>query len=311
MAFAASRNTRPVGARCQAAPRLRIRLLGGFQVEVGARVVLDQEWPLQKSRAVVKLLALEPRHRVNREELMERLWPEAEPDAALNNLYYALHVARRAVDGGVARRRSSSPMLQLTAGVLALAPGGSIFVDIEAFQAAARTALQSKDPRAFDLALDLYTGELLPDDPYADWATCPRERLRDLHLQLLSGLAHLHHERGDFQQAIDTLRRLVLEEPADEDSRTHLMRLYASLGQRRQAAREYSELRRALRAELDIEPGATTQRLYAEILAGAVAAEARCKYSILKSLSPVPSTGGGQSELSQNRGAQPAVALSR
>jgi two-component SAPR family response regulator len=91
---------------------LRIRLLGGFSVEVGARVIADSEWRLQKARGLGKLLALAPRHRLGREQVMDRLWPEVEPEAALNNLYYALHVARGALDGQVAgktgRRARSS-----------------------------------------------------------------------------------------------------------------------------------------------------------------------------------------------------------
>jgi DNA-binding SARP family transcriptional activator len=50
---------------------------------------------LLKARALVKLLALAPRHRLGHDEVLERLWRESEPKAALNNFYYALHATQR------------------------------------------------------------------------------------------------------------------------------------------------------------------------------------------------------------------------
>jgi DNA-binding SARP family transcriptional activator len=252
---------------------LRIRLLGGFHAELGDRVIADGEWRLQKARGVVKLLALAPQHRLGREEVMERLWPDFEPEAARSNLYYALHVARAALDRDVPGKTAGSSALHLAAGVLTLAPAWSVCIDVDAFREAATVARQSKDPRAYSLALDLYAGELLPEDRYADWAARPRERLRDIQLGLLWDLGRVHQERGEYPEAIGALRRLVVEEPTHEEASARLMRLHAAAGQRQQALAEYAQLRTALREELDVEPGATTQHLCAEILAGRVAVE--------------------------------------
>jgi DNA-binding SARP family transcriptional activator len=143
-----------------------------------------------------------------------------------------------------------------------------VFVDADAFEAAAGTARRSKDPRAYALALQLYAGELLPQDRYADWTARPREMLRDLQLDLLSELGKLHLERGQYQQAIDAFVRVVAEEPTHEQAVISLMRLYAAMGQRWKALHEYARLQSALRDELDVEPEATTRQLYSDILAG-------------------------------------------
>ena len=76
----------------------RIRLLGGFSVAVGDKVVADRAWRLRKAKALVKILALAPDRRVHRERLAELLWPERDADAAANNLNQALYAARRALD---------------------------------------------------------------------------------------------------------------------------------------------------------------------------------------------------------------------
>jgi two-component SAPR family response regulator len=61
---------------------VRIRLLGGFWVSVGQRSIGEDEWRLRKGAGLIKLLALEPGHRMHREQLMDLLWPEVDAKAA-------------------------------------------------------------------------------------------------------------------------------------------------------------------------------------------------------------------------------------
>jgi DNA-binding SARP family transcriptional activator len=86
---------------------MRVQLLGGFGVEVGARRVEAARWRLRKARTVVKLLTLEPTQRLHREHLLHLLWPDLPPPAAANNLHQALHAARRALAGEGRRIRPS------------------------------------------------------------------------------------------------------------------------------------------------------------------------------------------------------------
>jgi DNA-binding SARP family transcriptional activator len=79
---------------------LRIELLGGFHVMVGARAVSDDAWRRRKPAALLKLLAHAPGHRLHHEQVMDGLWPELDPPAAAANLRKALHQARGALGGG-------------------------------------------------------------------------------------------------------------------------------------------------------------------------------------------------------------------
>jgi DNA-binding SARP family transcriptional activator len=89
-----SRLGAPTGERPET---VRVWLLGGFRVAVGARLVDKSAWRLSKAAALVKLLALAPGHRLHREQVVDILWPEASRGAATNNLRQTLHVARRTV----------------------------------------------------------------------------------------------------------------------------------------------------------------------------------------------------------------------
>jgi DNA-binding SARP family transcriptional activator len=243
---------------------LHIQLLGGLRVAVDGRIVGDDAWRLRKARGLVKLLALAPGHRLHRDQVIEILWPHLDPDAANNNLYYALHVARRALEAGpVAAPRA----LHLHEDQLRLRPAGLLWVDAAAFEEAAAAARRGTDPTAYAAAVALFTGDLLPEDRYADWAAARREQLRDLYLELVFDWARLSEAAGDVPGAIAALRHAVAQDPPNEDLRARLIRLYALDGQRHSALRQYRVLEDTLRRDLEADPDPATQRLRNEIAA--------------------------------------------
>src|SRR5215217_6202282 len=186
---------------------VRIRMLGAFSVSVGARTIEEGEWRLRKAAGLVKLLALEPGHRMHREQLTDVLWPELDEKAQANNLRYALHHARRTL-ALTSDSDSASRLLALRGELIELGGQGSLTVDVEAFKEAARTARDSRDVGAYRAALDLYAGELLPQDPYEGWAEDRREGLRRTHFSLLLELAALYEERGEYEAAAEALQRV-------------------------------------------------------------------------------------------------------
>ena len=238
-------------------------MLGGFRVSVGLRMIEGREWRLKKAASLVKLLALAPDHWLHRERVMEVLWPDLGMRAASNNLRQTLHAARRTLDPAAGSR-----YLACHDESLVLCREGSLRVDVEVFEEAARTARRSQDPAAYRAVLDLYAGELLPADRYEEWTENRREYLQGLYLTLLIELAGLYEERGEYGPAVETLRSAVTEEPNLEKAHASLMRLYALLDQRGEALAQYERLRQGLSGRLSTEPGATTQRLRDKIAAG-------------------------------------------
>ena len=265
-------STRPRGSH-PAGSRLRIRLLGGFDVEVDGRPVPATAWRLRKASELVKLLALTSGHRLHREQVIEQLWPERPPDAGVNNFHQALHVARVAL--GAVGKGDAQRILALRDGVLGFSPRVELWVDTEAFAAAAREAAVAGDVATAVAARDLYRGELLTDDRYAAWAEAPREALGQDYLAVLARLADLQELDGDPEAAVASLRTLLEHDPADEAAHRDLMRLYALLDRRLPALRQYERLRTVLGRELGVEPSDESQQLYRQILEGRLAPTAR------------------------------------
>src|SRR5215207_9013063 len=121
-------------------------------------------------------------HHLHREQAMELLWPNLGKKAASNNLRQALHGARRILPSDPS---GGSRYLLSEDDSLVLCPGGSLWVDVDAFEEAAAMARRSRDPAAYRTALELYSGDLLPDDRYEEWADGRRNELRQLYLSLL------------------------------------------------------------------------------------------------------------------------------
>lgn len=223
----------------------RLVLFGTFRVEIDGRAVPPSAWRHRRGADVVKLLALQPSHRLHRERAMTALWPDLAQDLAAANLRKALLYARRALEDEGAVRSSG--------GMLALLPDVEVVADTDLFERAAREALDSGDRDAADRALELYPGDLLPDDPYEAWVTEHRDRLRRLQLDVL--------------RAAGRWERLADLDPTDEAAHRALMLAHLEGGNRRAAMRQFERLRAILHEELGVSPDLATIALYERILA--------------------------------------------
>jgi predicted ATPase len=145
-------------------------------------------------------------------------------------------------------------------------------VDVETFAEEARRAWQSDDPAIASRAANLYTGELLPEDPYEDWAASRREGLRASYLTLLTRLAELHETSGDLSQAIAVRERILQTDPLDETAHQALMRLHVQLGNKDLALGQYARLQTLLDRELGTTPNNETEHLAAAIRVGRMTA---------------------------------------
>jgi predicted ATPase/DNA-binding SARP family transcriptional activator/predicted negative regulator of RcsB-dependent stress response len=242
---------------------LHITLLGGFLIHQGEQTFGAEHFHLRKGCDLVKLLAIAPRHRLPREEVLEWLWPDGDPKSSANSLNQALRSARQVLEG-------FQPAVYVCNedGLLELASDEVLWVDVEAFETAAAQARKSQDIALYRAALELYTGELLPEDRYAEWAIERRESLKQTHLKVLLELAHLHEARGENQPAIETYQKLIAVDPLIEEAHVGLMQSYALSGQRSQALRQYQVLQEILDKELGAEPDPDSQRMHRQILEG-------------------------------------------
>ena len=212
----------------------RIELLGGFRVAIGMREIAADAWPTRRSQELVALLALCEGRRLQRDGVIEQLWPHLEADAGAANLRKAAHHARRALD--------SPEAVVLRSGRVELFPDRTVTVDADEFLREAGRALAAGDAETCAAVAASYRGPLLPDSPYETWAQEPRRRVQ-------ARLVDLLRVARDWE-------RLLEVEPTDERACRELMQAAIDAGERHVAIRWYEGLRIALVRELGRHPDA-------------------------------------------------------
>lgn len=248
---------------------LRLRLMGGFAAWVDGALVDPAAWRRRKVSRLVKLLAVEPEHRLHREQVELLLWPDLGRQGAAQNLHHTLYRARHALQPGLGHR-AEPRFLRLCNDLLELAPGEALDSDLETFEAAAAGALGSGEPALYASAAALFEAEPLPEDRFEDWAIERRETAKATYVELLLELADLERARGRLEPAIDVLKRVVAAEPLNEDAHARLIQLDGLAGRRHLAVAHYRRFRTRLRTELDAEPLPTTTEIYRSVIAGRI-----------------------------------------
>ncbi|MBL8228686.1 MAG: winged helix-turn-helix domain-containing protein [Bryobacterales bacterium] len=242
---------------------LDIQLLGSFRVHVDGTAIDESGWGRKKAKTLLKLLAISPNHELHRDQVIEHLWPDQDPESAQNNLHKTIHAARRALEPGLKEGPASRFLLAQDQRVALRAPAG-IRIDAIEFERTASAALGSGDPAAMEAAIRAYKGELLPEDRYEDWCALLRERVVQLHRELLWQLS----SKKAPEEAAEILQRLTAADPCNENAHRRLMKLYATTGRRHLAISQFRACQDALRKELDADVEPATQRLYERILDG-------------------------------------------
>jgi DNA-binding SARP family transcriptional activator len=241
---------------------LRIRLLGEFSISCNGTYVDASAWRFHNARRLVQILALMPGYRVHREQVTDWFWSDSESKSASNNLHQVLHHARRALKS----TGFDGQLLRLDRNVLSLdVPERELWIDVDVFESAAHDAQHHKNLEHYLAALALYSGELLPEERYADWTAARREALHSTYLALLLQLGEIQEARGALSDAEGTYSRLVVADRSNESGHAGLMRVYALTGRRHQSLAQYRELDEILRRELDVEPGPELVELRDEI----------------------------------------------
>ena len=226
--------------------RLEAFLLGRFSVAIDGVELAAERWPSLRATQLVQLLCLQPRQRLTRDEVIDALWPQLEPEAGAANLRKAAHHARQALG------RHDSVVLQ--AGEVLLWPERPVLVDALQFEQLADAALGQRDPSVCADVAASYSGDLLPGARFEPWVEATRERLRERQLQLL--------------RASGQWERLAQIDPEDEPAHRALMQRELAAGNRASALRWYAHLREALQEGLGVSPDAQTQALYERCIAG-------------------------------------------
>src|SRR5438477_1522670 len=230
-------------------PILRARLLGPFRVEIGERVI--ERWERPSARRLVQYLLLAHAHTASREQLMDALSPGLDRDRGANAIAKAISMARSALGEHVVE--ASRSFVRLAVPVVT-----DLVIAMAALERA--TAVGPGRRAALEDALAL-EGELLPEEPWAEWADAARVRLADLRRAATIELA----------RATANWAPVFYADPACEEAALAVIEAYSAAGERELAVRTYQRHREVVSRELGLTVSAEIEAAYQQAAAGELA----------------------------------------
>ena len=221
---------------------LRIRLLGGLEVEAG---VAGADVPAGRpARLLLGWLAAFPGEHA-RAEVAARLWPDVRDSSARASLRTALSELRAALGPAAMHLGATRELVGLG--------GQGLWVDLRAFS-------ELLDAGRLEDALVLCRGEVL-EGLDGEWVFELRSRHAAARAEAVIVLARAARKAGDAGSALAWAGRLAGWDPLDEAAERELMLALAAAGDRGAALRSYADFSRRLARELSVAPSAPTREL--------------------------------------------------
>ncbi len=247
---------------------LQVFTLGRFALATGGHGLAVEKWQRKQALSLLKYLVAHLGRAVHREALIEYLWPEVEESHGWERLKVTVCFLRRQL-----RAAGMGEDVVATAGKAYVLRRETVWLDSEIFESLvaegrARQRRQCWDEalRCYEEARRLYRGDHMEEDIYDDTFAVQRERLLEICLEMLAGMADCHAACGRYAEAVQVCRNALVHDPCRESIHRGLLSHLVRLGHADAAVAQYHQCERVLARELDVEPMSETRRLYRRIL---------------------------------------------
>lgn len=229
----------------------RIELLNGLEVTGNGQRI--DRFRGRTSAELLALLVINSHRFVPREEVAGTIWPDSAPEAGRAGLRTALASLRSRLEPP---GTPANTVLLADRVSIRLSPD-SFSSDLVTFTAASAraesTRLSPKHLEALLLAVDLYTGELLPGY-YSEWILAERSKLHHIYLKHLSDIVAIYRANKQAELAIPFASRLIVDDPCNEDPYLVAMRVGLEAAMPERTLQYYAQLEHTLRQEFDAAP---------------------------------------------------------
>lgn len=233
------------------APPAFIDDLGRVTVHVGDRVVPGTEIR-KKVLSLLTFLLTRPQFTASREQVVEALWPQMEPEAGANSLNQTSYFLRQVFEPTTTE--------DATAGYLN-SRADLIWLDPELVHSRSSDCLnligairRDPSPELVTRLAESYTGRFAVDFIYDDWASAFRDTLHASFLDRIERAVVADTKAGAFDRALSVAQLALQADPDAEQIELCLLRLYRRTGAHAAAAEQYAHYATVMREQLGIEP---------------------------------------------------------
>lgn len=246
-----------------------IRMLGSFQILAYGQPIPPARFGSRKARILLRWLADSRNDVVPEDVLLEALWPDTPPSAAVRSFRVRVSELRKMLSTFISEEDASNLLERVDNGYRLRTVPGLFSTDADMFHDAAEKAMGATSlTDALPLlrrAAELYGGDYFSDDPYTEQWQPARERYRQRFAEVTARLADAYESDGRYEEGIRLLQRLLTQPVREEGHYRRLMRLQYSSGDQSGALRTFEQCREYLQSEFDAQPMPQTLELLKRI----------------------------------------------
>jgi len=247
---------------------LRIFTMGQFSLAIAGEGLQVESWKRKQAAVVLKILVSHLGRPVHRERLIEWLWPEADVDRGWERLKVTISFLRSKLKAGGASAETIE-----TVGQSYLLRRDAVWIDSDAFCSLVQSGWDflksgnlSEARTQFEEAESLYRGDYLEAEPYAEWCAEERERLREMYLELLSGMVKCYSDGGLFMEASRVCRAALQSDPCRESFLRALLECLVKMGRPDWAVAYFNSWKHSLDREYGLQPTPETLQAYKHLI---------------------------------------------
>jgi DNA-binding SARP family transcriptional activator len=241
---------------------LQISLLGKPEIKIEGTSIIDSF--TQKGMALMCFLVTNREKSFSRDTISQMFWAESNDDAARYNLRYNLWLLRKSLKkAGV----DEEFFISSQKGTIKFNTRIPYRLDVETFE----TGYRSKNIGVMKKSVKLYNGDFMEGVflkdcfEFNDWLFVQKERYQAMYFDMLQELADYYTETGEYDYAIECLKRMLAINSLQEDVHRRLMITYNNAGDRAGAIKQYQRCHEILRSQLNISPSEETRTIYNNI----------------------------------------------
>jgi DNA-binding SARP family transcriptional activator/tetratricopeptide (TPR) repeat protein len=233
------------------APAVRVEDQGRVSLTVGDRDVVGTS-VRRKVLALLCFLITRPEISATRDQVLDALWPELDPDIAINSLNQTLYFLRRVFEENYSEDLSPG-YVHHDSDVIWLDPELVTARSVEC-----RRMVHGFPPRPSPDDVErltlLYRGRFALDFEYEEWASAYRDSLHAAYLEIVERSVIDDFTSGHYDRGIRIARRALAVDESAEQIEVSLLRLYRVSGAHAAAAEQYAHYATYMRDELGVEP---------------------------------------------------------
>ncbi len=234
---------------------LKISLLGSSIIEYDNKPF---DITRRQTRALLFRLASQSEP-IPREQLCYIFWPDIPEMAARRRFSRLLTHLRRALP--------SPDFVSVAYDTVGL-DYGRVWSDVVVGQKLRPGRRKTDQLAAWQQFARLYRGQFLagfslPGNPeYEAWLIQEQQYWERLYLETLSCLVEIYVQKGQFMTAVECAQKYLAVDALAEEIHCRLMELYAIMGDRRAARRQFEYCQDVLKNELGVNPVSETRAVY-------------------------------------------------